>query len=152
MIFIKIKFSFVNSYERYEDDETQNKPQKIRLLHNLPLPLIQRFGMNWRRDRSIRAGRRRANMFSSEVLPMAVKKSTAAKSSAKAAPKAKAATKAAPKVKTATRAKADTKAAPQAPKAGGAKKAAPKKAPVVKLTDPQRRILGEVAGKKEEGL
>jgi len=83
---------------------------------------------------------------------MAVKKSTAAKSSAKAAPKAKAATKAAPKAKAATRAKADTKAAPEAPKAGGAKKAAPKKAPVVKLTDPQRRILGEVAGKKEEGL
>src|SRR5947209_7427712 len=108
--------------------------------------------MNWRRDRSIRAGRRRANMFSSEVLPMAVKKSTATKSSAKAAPKAKAAKKAAPQAKAAPKAKADTKAtAPKAPKAG-AKKAAPKKAPAVKLTDPQRKILNEVAGRKEEGL
>jgi hypothetical protein len=80
---------------------------------------------------------------------MAVKKSTATKSSAKAAPKAKAAKKAAPKVEAAPKAKADTKAT--APKAG-AKKAAPKKAPAVKLTDPQRKILNEVAGRKEEGL
>src|SRR3954454_19797489 len=110
--------------------------------------------MNWRRDRSMRVGRRRANMFSSEVLPMAVKKSTGAKSSTKAAPKAKAAkaTKtAAPKAK-APKAKADTKAKAKAPKAAGAKKPAAKKAPAVKLTDPQRKILGDVAGRKEEGL
>jgi hypothetical protein len=82
---------------------------------------------------------------------MAVKKSTAPKSGAKAAPKAKA-TKSAAKAK-APKAKAATKAKPKAkaPKAG-AKKAAPKKAPAVKLTDPQRKMLGEVAGKKAEGL
>ena len=80
---------------------------------------------------------------------MAVKKSTAPKSSAKAAPKAKAAKGAAPKAK-APKAKAGPKKA-KAPKPG-AKKAAPKKAPAVKLTDPQRKMLGEVAGKKEEGL
>ena len=84
---------------------------------------------------------------------MAVKKSTAPKSSAKAAPKAKAAPRRPLPRQGRTQAKADTKARPpKAPKAGGAKKAAPKKAPVVKLTDPQRKILGEVAGKKEEGL
>jgi hypothetical protein len=80
---------------------------------------------------------------------MAVKKSTAAKSSAKAAPKAKAAKGAAPKAK-APKAKAGPKKA-KAPKPG-AKKAAPKKAPAVKLTDPQRKMLGEVAGRKAEGL
>jgi hypothetical protein len=82
---------------------------------------------------------------------MAVKKSTAPKSSTKAAPKAKAAKKAAPQAKAAPKPKADTKATAKAPKAG-AKKAAPKKAPAVKLTDPQRKLLGEVAGKKTEGV
>jgi hypothetical protein len=78
---------------------------------------------------------------------MAVKKS-AAKSSAKAAPKAKAAKSAAPKAK-APKAKATkTKKAPKP----GAKKAAARKAPAVKLTDPQRKMLGEVAGRKLEGL
>jgi hypothetical protein len=82
---------------------------------------------------------------------MAVKKSSAAKSSAKAAPKAKAAKTAAPKAK-APQAKADTKATAKAPKAAGAQKAAPKKAPAVKLTDPQRKALDAVAGKREEGM
>src|SRR5208283_3270524 len=108
--------------------ETQKNLRKSAFLGNLPLPLIQRFGMNWRRDRSIRAGRRPANMFSNEVIAMAVKKSTAPKSGTKTA-------KAKPAVK---------KAAPQ--------KAAPKKAPGVKLTEPQKKFLETVAAKKEEGL
>jgi hypothetical protein len=91
-------------------------------------------------------------MFSTEVLPMAVKKSTAPKSGAakkakpaakKAAPKAKAAKggakKAAPKAKAAKTAKA------------GAKKAAPKKAGI-KLTDPQKALLIDVASKGDGGL
>jgi hypothetical protein len=85
-------------------------------------------------------------MFSNEVKAMAVKKS-APKSSAKAA-KAKAAPKKAAPKKTAP--KRSGKAA-QAPKAG-AKKAAPKKAPAIKLTDPQRKLLGDVAATKDAGV
>ena len=59
--------------------------------------------MNWRRDRSIRAGRRQANMFSNEVIAMAVKKSTAPKSGTKTA-------KAKPAVKQAAPKQADAKA------------------------------------------
>jgi hypothetical protein len=88
-------------------------------------------------------------MFSNEVIPMAVKKSTAPKGGAKtkvankkATPKAKAA----PKVKAAPKAKA-----PKAPKTG-AKKAAPKKAAGPKLTDAQKRMLGEFAQAKEAGI
>jgi hypothetical protein len=80
---------------------------------------------------------------------MAVKKSTTSKSSTKAAPKKAAPKKAAPK-KAAPKAKADTKT--KAPKAGGAKKAAVKKAPAVKLTDPQKKLLSEVAATKEAGI
>jgi hypothetical protein len=86
-------------------------------------------------------------MFSNEVIPMAVKKSTAPKSgearTAKAKPAAKKATpkKAAPK-------QADAKA--KAPK--GAKKAAPKKAPMVKITEPQLNLLKQVAEAKEGGF
>ncbi|MFO0890472.1 MAG: hypothetical protein U0790_15180 [Isosphaeraceae bacterium] len=83
---------------------------------------------------------------------MAVKKSTAPKAGAAKtakAPKA-AAKKAAPKAK-APKA-AVKKAAPKAkaPKAG-AKKAAPKKA-AIKLTDPQRALLEQVAKGGEGGL
>ena len=82
---------------------------------------------------------------------MAVKKSTSSKSSTKTATKAKAAPK-----KAAPKAKADQKAkAPKAggtKKAGGAKKAAVKKAPAVKLTDPQKKLLCEVAATKEAGI
>jgi hypothetical protein len=85
-------------------------------------------------------------MFSNEVIPMAVKKSAAPKTSAKAAPKAKPAAKSAAPKKAAPKAEAKAKA----PKAG-AKKAAPKKAPAVKLTDPQKKLLGEVAATKETG-
>jgi len=80
---------------------------------------------------------------------MAVKKSPAPKSgamkagsSAKAAPK-----KAAPKKAAAP--KADAKA--KAPKAAAPKKAAPKQA-AVKLTEPQKKMLGEIAKTKDEGL
>ena len=66
--------------------------------------------MNWRRDRSIRAGRRQANMFSNEVRTMAVKKSTAPKSGTKTA-------KAKPAVKKDAPKKADAKAK-ATPKAG----------------------------------
>jgi hypothetical protein len=89
-------------------------------------------------------------MFSNEVIPMAVKKSTSSKSSTKTATKAKAAPKKAAPTKAAPKAKADTKT--KAPKAGGAKKAAVKKAPAVKLTDPQRKLLGDVAATKEAGI
>lgn len=74
---------------------------------------------------------------------MAVKKSTAPKSSTKTA-------KANPTVKKAAPKKADAKA--KATPEAGAKKAAPKKAPGVKLTEPQKKFLETVAAKKEEGL
>ncbi len=67
--------------------------------------------MNWRRDRSIHAGRTQASMSWNEVRLMAVKKSEPAKKSSPAKPEAK--PKAAPAKA------APTKAAP--------KKAAPKK-------------------------
>jgi hypothetical protein len=38
--------------------ESEKTLRKSGFSRNLPLPLIQRFGMNWRRDRSIRVGRR----------------------------------------------------------------------------------------------
>ncbi len=76
---------------------------------------------------------------------MAVKKSTAPKSSAKAAKAKTAVKKAAPK-KAAPK-KADAKA----PKAS-ATKAAPKKAPGVKLTEPQKKFLEQVAATKETGM
>src|SRR5208283_1213167 len=110
--------------------ETQKNLRKSAFLGNLPLPLIQRFGMNWRRDRSIRAGRRPANMFSNEVIAMAVKKSTAPKSGTKTAKAKPAVKKAAPK-----------KAAPQKADAKAAPKAGVKKAPGVKLTEPQKKLL-----------
>ncbi len=53
--------------------------------------------MNWRRDRSIRVGRRQENMFSNEVIAMAVKKSTAPKTGTKTAKAKPAAKKVAPK-------------------------------------------------------
>src|SRR3954452_448628 len=89
-------------------------------------------------------------MFSNEDIPMAMKKSTSSKSSTKTATKAKAAPKQAAPKQAAPKAKADTKT--NAPKAGGAKKAAVKKAPAVKLTDPQRKLLGEVAATRETGV
>ncbi len=67
---------------------------------------------------------------------MAVKKSTAPKTGTKTA-------KAKPAVK-----KADAKTATKA----GATKAAPKKAPGVKLTEPQKKLLESVAATKEEGI
>jgi hypothetical protein len=70
-------------------------------------------------------------MFSNEVIPMAVKKSTAPKGGAK---KAKAVVK-----KTAVK-----KAAP--------KKAAPKKATSVKLSDPQKALLKQVLDTRAVGL
>ncbi len=87
-------------------------------------------------------------MFSNEVIPMAVKKSTAPKSAAK---KAKPAVK---KAKPAVKKAAPKKAAPKkakAPKAG-AKKAAPKKVASVKLTDPQRALLKQVLDTRAVGL
>ena len=67
----------------------------------VPLPKFERFGMNWRRDRSIHAGRTQASMsLNNEVMPMAKspapKKTTATKA---AAPKKAAPKKAAPKKK-----------------------------------------------------
>jgi hypothetical protein len=80
---------------------------------------------------------------------MAVKKSTAPKGGAKTKVAAK---KAAPNVKAAPNAKAAPKAkAPKAPKTV-AKKAAPKKAAGPKLTDAQKRMLGEFAQAKEAGI
>ena len=76
---------------------------------------------------------------------MAVKKSTAPKTGTKTAKAKPAAKKVAPK-KAATK-----KAAPKAPKAG-AKKAAPKKAPGIKLTDPQKKFLEQVAATKDAGM
>jgi hypothetical protein len=57
--------------------------------------------MNWRRDRSIHAGRTQASMsLNNEVIPMAVKKEAPKKAAAKpAAPKKAAPKKAAPKKK-----------------------------------------------------
>ncbi len=86
---------------------------------------------------------------------MAVKKSTAPKAGAAKTTKVKpAAKKAAPKAKAtkAPKAAAKTKAAPKAkaPKAG-VKKAAPKKA-AIKLTEPQQKLLVEVASRGEGGL
>ena len=128
--------------------ESQKKPRKSLFLPEVPLPLIQRFGMNWCRDRSIRVGRRQANMFSIEVTPMAVKK-TAPKTGAK---KAKAVTKAAPK-KAAPKKAAPKKVAPKkaAPK-GSVKKVAPKKAAAPRLSDTQKMLLKQVADTKKVGL
>ena len=78
---------------------------------------------------------------------MAVKKSTAPKTSTKTAKASPAVKKAAPK-KAAPK-KADAKA--KAPKAGAAK-AAPKKAPGIKLTEPQKKFLESVAATKEAGI
>jgi hypothetical protein len=78
-------------------------------------------------------------MFSNEVLPMAVKKSTAPKGGAKK----KAAVKKTATKKTATKKASPKKGAKKAPKAG-AKKAAPKKAAGVKLTDNQKTLLKQV--------
>jgi hypothetical protein len=89
-------------------------------------------------------------MFSTEVIAMAVKKSTAPKSGTKTA-KAKPAVKKAA-VKKAAPKMADAKAkAPNAPK-GGVKKAAPKKAASVKLTEPQKKFLESVAATKDAGV
>ena len=68
----------------------------------VPLPKFKRFGMNWRRDRSIHAGRTQASMsLNNEVMSMAKKpepkKTTAAKTAP--APKKAAPKKAAPKKK-----------------------------------------------------
>src|SRR3974377_1882037 len=90
-------------------------------------------------------------MFRNEVIPMAVKKSMAPKGGAK---KAKAAVKKSAPKKAAPKKAAPKKAAPKkakAPKAG-AKKAAPKKAASVKLTDPQRALLKQVADTRAVGL
>ncbi len=77
-------------------------PKKKTISHELPLPNVERFGMNWRRDRSIHAGRTQASMsLNNEVIPMAVKKEAPKKAAAKpaAAPKKAAPKKAAPKKK-----------------------------------------------------
>jgi hypothetical protein len=90
-------------------------------------------------------------MFSNEVIPMAVKKSTAPKGAVK---KAKAAVKKAAPKKAAPKKPAAKKAAPKktkAPKAMG-KKTAPKKAAGVKLTDPQKAILKQVLDTRAVGL
>ena len=82
----------------------------------VPLPNVERFGMNWRRDRSIHAGRTQASMsLNNEVMKMA-----------KAAPKKAAPAKAAPAAKKA------------APKKAAPKKAAPKKA-VKKATKAKKK-------------
>jgi hypothetical protein len=89
-------------------------------------------------------------MFSTEVIAMAVKKSTAPKSGTKTAKAMPAVKKAA--VKKAAPKMADAKAkAPNAPK-GGVKKAAPKKAASVKLTEPQKKFLESVAATKDAGV
>ena len=77
---------------------------------------------------------------------MAVKKSTAPKSGTKTAKAKPAVKKAAPQQ--AAPQKADAKTTPNA----GAKKAAPKKAPGVKLTEPQKKLLESVAATKDEGV
>jgi hypothetical protein len=86
-------------------------------------------------------------MFSNEVLPMAVKKSTAPKGGAKK----KAAVKKTAVKKTATKKAAPKKGAKKAPKAG-AKKAAPKKSAGVKLSDNQRDLLKRVVETKLVGM
>jgi hypothetical protein len=80
-------------------------------------------------------------MFSNEVIAMAVKKSTAPKSGTKTA-------KAKPAVKKA----APQKAAPQKADAKTTPKADAKKAPGVKLTEPQKKLLESVAATKDEGI
>ncbi len=79
---------------------------------------------------------------------MAAKKSTAPKSGTKTAKTKVAVKKAAPKTAAPKKPDAKAKAAPKV----GVKKAAPKKAPVVKLTDPQKKFLVEVAATKETGV
>ena len=64
----------------------------------VPLPNVERFGMNWRRDRSIHAGRVQTSMSYHEETPMAVKKE-APKKGSKSSPKKAAPKKAAPKKK-----------------------------------------------------
>jgi hypothetical protein len=90
-------------------------------------------------------------MFSNEVIPMAVKKSTAPKGAvkkAKAVVKKSAAKKSAPK-KTTVKKVAHKKTTV---KKVAHKKTAPKKAAGVKLTDPQRAILKQVLDTRAVGL
>jgi hypothetical protein len=75
--------------------------KKKSVSREVPLPIAKRFGINWRRDRSIHAGQTQASMsLNNEVIPMAVKKEAPKKAAAKpAAPKKAAPKKAAPKKK-----------------------------------------------------
>ncbi len=76
--------------------------KKKSVSREVPLPVAKRFGINWRRDRSIHAGQTQASMsLNNEVIPMAVKKEAPKKAAAKpaAAPKKAAPKKAAPKKK-----------------------------------------------------
>jgi hypothetical protein len=53
--------------------------KKKTISYKVPLPKVERFGMNWRRDRSIHAGRDQESMSLNEETTMAVKKSEPAK-------------------------------------------------------------------------
>ena len=80
----------------------RDRQKKKTISREVPLPNVERFGINWRRDRSIHAGRTQASMsLNNEVIPMAVKKEAPKKAAAKpaAAPKKAAPKKAAPKKK-----------------------------------------------------
>jgi hypothetical protein len=72
--------------------------KKKTISYKVPLPKVERFGINWRRDRSIHAGRDQASMSLNEETTMAMKKAGAKKAAPKAAAK-KATKKAAPKKK-----------------------------------------------------
>jgi hypothetical protein len=73
--------------------------KKRAISSKVPLPKVERFGMNWRRDRSIHAGRDQESMSLNEETTMAVKKEAAKKAPAKAAAKKPAAKKPAAKKK-----------------------------------------------------
>ena len=73
--------------------------KKTTISSKVPLPKVERFGMNWRRDRSIHAGQDQASMSLNEETAMAVKKSEPKKSAPKAAAKKPAAKKPAAKKK-----------------------------------------------------
>jgi len=93
-LFTLYDFLNIKCYWRYYFDYSSNPisislAKKKTISCEVPLPKFERFGMNWRRDRSIHAGRTQASMsLNNEVMQMA-----------KAAPKKAPAAKAAPAAK-----------------------------------------------------
>ena len=81
---------------RKSSSDSMSFSKKRTISWKLRLPNVERFGMNWRRDRSIDAGRVQTSMSCNEETAMAVKKAETKKSSKPATKKA-APKKAAPK-------------------------------------------------------